>query len=95
MPPNYSFSLSKEMTENGLFLSFFFTGFEMKGFFFLFNTNEIFFLKKISTSFFGFLVGQGCSLRFRFMNFIVSLICCLVSEKREGNGRKKVSGIEY
>ena len=29
------------------------------------------------------------------MNFIVSLICCLVSEKREGNGRKKVSGIEY
>jgi len=29
------------------------------------------------------------------MNFIVSLICCLVSEKREGNGRKKVSDIEY
>jgi hypothetical protein len=37
MPPNYSFSLSKEMTENGIVLSFFFTGFEMKGFFFLFS----------------------------------------------------------
>jgi len=58
MPPNYSFSLSKEMTENGLFLSFFFTGFEMKGFFFLFNTNEIFFFLKFLQVSLGFWLAK-------------------------------------
>ena len=60
MPPNYSFSLSKEMTENGIVLSFFFTGFEMKGFFFffLFNTNDIFLKKKFLQVSLGFWLAK-------------------------------------